>query len=102
MPPFSCHLITILTLLILFFSVLVQGKNRNHYDSSLLLDTPEDREDFSIVMSATNTLFLLSCFASLYVLYRTFKQWRSNKKCLRMVYRLPFYTSCIGEKFLNL
>jgi len=40
-------------------------------------------------------MFSLGCLACLYVFYRTYKQF--NEKNLKMAYRLPFYTSCIGK-----
>ncbi|RIA78753.1 hypothetical protein C1645_883037 [Glomus cerebriforme] len=42
-------------------------------------------------------MFSISCLGNLCVFYRTFKQlvWNFNKERLKMVYKLPFYTSLI-------
>ena len=51
-------------------------------------------------------MFSLSCIGALYIIYRTYMHWlkrneidniSKQKKMLRMSYKLPFYTSCIGS-----
>jgi len=66
-------------------------------DQILLKDT-----EFYIVTVTSTIMFILSCFGSICVLYRTFRQWNFIKgdlfeKKSMMAYRLPFYTSCLGE-----
>jgi hypothetical protein len=70
--------------------------------SSNLLDSPENRKDFYLVISVATIMFALSCLGSLYVLYRTYRKWVNSdklsfkRKSLKMNHKLPFYTSCIG------
>jgi hypothetical protein len=66
--------------------------------------------DFYTVTITSIVMFSLSCFGSIIVMIRTFKQWKQiktdvcisvdNKKLL-MNYKLPFYTSCLGKNHKN-
>ena len=73
------------------------------YNSTINLNTPENRKEFLLVVYYATIMFLLSVLGAIYVLFRTYKSWVnskdsifSNKKCLNMNHKLPFYTSLIG------
>src|SRR6266513_113440 len=89
---YACRLLSLIILL----------RNMNYtYENSL--DSPENRKEFYLVISFASIMFAMSCFGSLYVIYRTYRLWvnidelSSKKKNLKMNHRLPFYTSCIGR-----
>lgn len=74
--------------------------------SKILLNTYESRRDFNLVTTYCIIMFSLSCIGALYIIYRTYMHWlkrneidniSKQKKMLRMSYKLPFYTSCIGS-----
>lgn len=77
------------------------------YNSSINnLNSPENRNEFYLVVCFTTIMFSLSILGAIYVLYRTYKSWVYsedsfffNKRCLNMSHKLPFYTSCIGLLF---
>jgi hypothetical protein len=74
------------------------------------LDTSENRNDFYLVTIFATIMFILSCLGALYVIFRTFMQWiywdddlnLYRKRKLNMNFKLPFYTSCIGDYFNNI
>jgi hypothetical protein len=76
-----------------------------NFIKSDLLETPQNRKDFYLVICFSTTMFALSCIGASYVLYRTYRQWKYwdfelklfKKKSLNMNFKLPFYTSCIGD-----
>lgn len=66
--------------------------------------------DFYVVTITSIAMFSFSCFGSIIVMIRTFRQWKfiktncfiNSKNKLMMNYKLPFYTSIIGNKlFIN-
>ncbi|RIA91128.1 hypothetical protein C1645_875637 [Glomus cerebriforme] len=75
--------ISIIILLLLFFEVLADDQLRS----------PDNILDFQLIVSFSMTLIIFGLFGCVYIFYRIYKQWISNKK-LAMTYRLPFYTAC--------
>lgn len=55
--------------------------------------------DFVLVTRYCSIMFALSCLGTIIVFYRTYKQWKFIKSAgeFKMTYKLPFYTSCIGN-----
>ncbi|RGB31266.1 hypothetical protein C1646_764260 [Rhizophagus diaphanus] len=58
------------------------------------LDTPDNINNFRLIVGFSLTLIILGWFGCIYVFYRIYKQWLLSKKRLAMIYRLPFYTAC--------
>ena len=64
------------------------------------LDTPDNIVEFHTVVTFTITLIILSWCGCFYVFYRTYKQWLLDKKKLKMIHRLPFYTAFSGKQYI--
>ena len=75
-----------------------------NHTSNNKLDISENRFDLYLVSIFATFMFVLSCIGALYVIYRTYMQWKYwnedlnlfKKRNLNMNFKLPFYTSCIG------
>ncbi|CAG8583069.1 5634_t:CDS:2 [Funneliformis mosseae] len=80
---------------ILFPEEFRQYLNSSSNPPTSLID-PYNRNEFYMVTDSLIILFALSCLGNLVVIYRTYKQWKFNKKSLKMAYKLPFYTSLSG------
>lgn len=50
---------------------------------------------FSLYWMAIAILQVDLC-STVYVIYRTFKKWKSSNSNLSMAYKIPFYIACIG------
>ena len=61
------------------------------------LDSLENLQEFHIVVAFTIAMVILSWCGCFYVFYRTYKQWILDKKRLKMIHRLPFYTAFSGK-----
>lgn len=89
----SINFPSLLILPLLFINVLAG-------DDDDRLDTPDNINNFRLIVGFSLTLIILGLFGCIYVFYRVYKQWILSKKKLAMIYRLPFYTACTGKKLL--
>lgn len=60
------------------------------------LDTPDNLNNFHLVVDFSLTMIVLGLIGCVYVFYRVYKQWILSRKKLAMIYRLPFYTAFTG------
>jgi hypothetical protein len=81
----------IIILLSLFIDVNLAIDNR--------LDSPNNINNFHLVVDFSMTMIVLGLIGCVYVFYRVYKQWILSKKKLAMIYRLPFYTACTGKVY---
>ena len=100
--------IIISTIPVFFHSVLAQGTQNDTSNttnttntsdtSNNRLDTPDNIDEFHIVVTFTIIMVILSWCGCFYVFYRTYKQWILDDRKLKMIHRLPVYTAFSGKQ----
>ncbi|CAG8638953.1 28443_t:CDS:2, partial [Racocetra persica] len=67
--------------------------NDVNYVTSVRLDSPENINDFKLVVITTYVMAFFNTIGCSYVFYRSWLQWKISSKSLSMIFRLPFYTA---------